>query len=98
MSRCQVSVVVPLYNEEDNVKDLYDRLTAVLEALGRTYELVFVDDGSQDLTFRRLAELQGGDARLHVLRLRRNFGQTAALKAGFDFAEGDVIVAMDGDL
>lgn len=98
MPRCQVSVVVPLYNEGDNVKELYDRLTAALEGLGRPHELVFVDDGSRDLTFRRLVELQAGDPRVHVLRLRRNFGQTAALAAGFDFAEGDVIVAMDGDL
>ncbi len=98
MQRCQVSVVVPLYNEADNVKELYDRLTAVLEPLGRPYELILVDDGSHDLTFQRLADLQAGDPRVHALRLRRNFGQTAALAAGFDFAEGDVIVAMDGDL
>ncbi len=98
MARCQVSVVVPLYNEVDNVKELYDRLTAVLEGAGRTHELVFVDDGSRDLTYQRLAELQAGDPRVHAVRLRRNFGQTAALAAGFDFAEGDVIVAMDGDL
>ncbi len=98
MGQCQVSVVVPLHNEADNVKELYDRLTAVLEALGRTYELIFVDDGSQDLTFQRSADLQAGDPRVHVLRLRRNFGQTAALAAGFDYAAGDVIVAMDGDL
>jgi glycosyltransferase involved in cell wall biosynthesis len=98
MGQCQVSVVVPLYNEADNVKELYDRLTVVLEALGRTYELILVDDGSQDLTFPRLAELQAGDPRVHVLRLRRNFGQTSALAAGFDHAAGDVIVAMDGDL
>ncbi len=98
MARCQISVVVPLHNEADNVKELYDRLTAVLEGLGRTHEVIFVDDGSRDLTFRRLAELQAGDLRVHVLRLRRNFGQTAALAAGFDFAKGDVVVAMDGDL
>ena len=98
MGRCRVSVVVPLYNEAENVKELYDRLTAVLEGRGHMYELVFVDDGSRDLTFQRLAELQAGDPRVHVVRLRRNFGQTPALAAGFDFAEGDVIVAMDGDL
>jgi glycosyltransferase involved in cell wall biosynthesis len=98
MEVCQLSIVIPLYNEEENVKELYDRLTAVLERPGRPYELVFVDDGSLDRTFRRLAELQAGDPHIHVLRLRRNFGQTAALSAGFDYAEGDVIVAMDGDL
>ena len=98
MGRCQLSVVVPLYNEADNVKELYDRLTATLDPLGRPYELILVDDGSHDLTFRRLADLQAGDPRVHVLRLRRNFGQTAALVAGFDYAAGDVIVTMDGDL
>ena len=96
--RCQVSVVVPLYNEADNVKELYDRLTTVMEELDRAFELVFVDDGSRDLTFHRLAGIQAGDPRVHVLRLRRNFGQTAALSAGFDHAAGDVVVAMDGDL
>jgi glycosyltransferase involved in cell wall biosynthesis len=77
---------------------LYDRLTAVLERLGRPYEIIFVDDASTDRSFELLANLVETDPRLRVVRLRRNFGQTAALSAGFDEARGDVIVSMDGDL
>ncbi len=94
----ELSIVVPLYNEAANIEELYARLTQVLHVLGKGYELIFVDDGSQDGTFKLLAQIQAKDERIHVIRLRRNFGQTAALAAGFDFAEGDVIVAMDGDL
>jgi glycosyltransferase involved in cell wall biosynthesis len=94
----QISIVVPLYNEEANVEELCARLTQVLRELGKRYELIFVDDGSRDGTFKLLAQMQAKDNRVHVIRLRRNFGQTGALAAGFDFAEGDVIVAMDGDL
>lgn len=77
---------------------LYDRLTAVLEELGEPYEIVFVDDASTDGSRRLLAHLVEGDPRLRAVLLRRNFGQTAALAAGFELAEGDRIVAMDGDL
>jgi glycosyltransferase involved in cell wall biosynthesis len=94
----EFSIVVPLYNEEENIEELYARLTQVLRELRKAYELVFVDDGSRDGTFKLLAQMQAKDNRVHVIRLRRNFGQTGALAAGFDFAEGDVIVAMDGDL
>src|SRR5437588_7709779 len=94
----ELSVVVPLYNEEANIEELYARLTPVLHKVGKGYELIFVDDGSRDGTFKLLAQIQAKDDKLHVIRLRRNFGQTGALAAGFDFAEGDVIVAMDGDL
>ncbi|MFB9266620.1 glycosyltransferase family 2 protein [Bradyrhizobium erythrophlei] len=94
----ELSIVVPLYNEEDNIEELYTRLTPVLVDLGKRYELIFVDDGSRDRTFNLLAQLQAKDDKVHVIRLRRNFGQTGALAAGFDFAEGDVIVSMDGDL
>jgi len=94
----QLSVVIPLYNEEANVEELYGRLTNVLVDLAHEYELIFVDDGSQDSTFEILSKIQKGDSRVHVIRLRQNFGQTAALAAGFDFARGEIIVAMDGDL
>ncbi len=94
----ELSIVVPLYNEEANIEELYARLTQVLRELGKEYELIFVDDGSRDGTFKLLAQMQTKDNKVHVIRLRRNFGQTGALAAGFDFAEGDVIVAMDGDL
>ncbi|MEJ2324986.1 MAG: glycosyltransferase family 2 protein [Nitrospirota bacterium] len=93
-----VSVVVPLYNEEENVRPLYERLSQALEGLGRDYEIIFVDDGSTDGTLPLLEEIHSGDGRVAVLSLRKNFGQTAAFAAGFDFARGEVIVTMDGDL
>jgi glycosyltransferase involved in cell wall biosynthesis len=93
-----LSVVIPVHNEEPSILPLYDRLTAVLEALGRPYEILFVDDASTDRSFDLLANLVETDARLKVIRLRRNFGQTAALSAGFHEAKGEVIIAMDGDL
>ena len=93
-----ISVVVPLYNEEDNVSELHDRLKSVLDATGTEYEVIFVDDGSTDRTLELLQEIQSNDNRVIVLSFRRNFGQTAAFAAGFDYASGDVIVTMDGDL
>jgi len=92
------SVVVPLYNEQENIPPLYVKLTEALAAVGEPYELIFVDDGSRDQGFKVLAQIQEHDGRVHVIRLRRNFGQTAALKAGFDFARGEIILTMDGDL
>ncbi len=96
--RPEVSVVVPVYNEADNVDDLHRQLTAVLSGLGRPYEILIVDDGSSDGTLDRLLALEVRDPALRVLRLRRNFGQTAAFSAGFDHARGDVVVTSDGDL
>ncbi len=93
-----VSVVIPLYNEEDNVKALHERLSGVLGGLGLEYEIIYVDDGSTDRTLNLLAEIQGNEPNVVVLSLRRNFGQTAAFAAGFDFSRGDVVVTMDGDL
>jgi glycosyltransferase involved in cell wall biosynthesis len=93
-----ISVVVPMKNEAPNVDELYRELTAALEASGRPYEIVAIDDGSTDETFARLAELQAADFRLRVIRFRRNFGQTAAFAAGFAHARGRYIATMDGDL
>src|SRR5216683_8109887 len=93
-----LSIVIPLHNEEPSLLPLYDRLTAVLESLQKPYEILFVDDASTDRSFELLANLVETDERLKVIRLRRNFGQTAALSAGFHEAEGEVIIAMDGDL
>ena len=93
-----LSVVIPIHNEEPAILPLYDRLTHVLERLRDTYEIIFVDDSSTDRSFDLLANLVETDAHLKVLRLRRNFGQTAALAAGFDEAQGEVIVSLDGDL
>lgn len=92
------SIVVPFHNEEKNLPVLYRRLTAVMESIGEEYELIFVDDGSTDQTHPILKDISAVDPRVIGLRLRRNFGQTAALAAGFDYARGDVIIAMDGDL
>jgi glycosyltransferase involved in cell wall biosynthesis len=93
-----VSVVVPLYNEEDNVKALNERLKDVLDTLGTEYEIIYVDDGSSDRTLNLLEGIQKADRNVLVLSLRRNFGQTAAFAAGFDFARGDIVITMDGDL
>jgi len=92
------SIVVPFHNEEESVATLYDRLKAVMEQVGASFELVFVDDGSRDRTYRLLEEIAAVDSRVLVVKLRRNFGQTSALAAGFDHAQGDFILAMDGDL
>src|SRR5271156_1933702 len=92
------SIVVPLHNEQENVTDLYARLKSVMEASGETFEMVLVDDGSLDGTFALLREIAAVDSRVTVVKLRRNFGQTAGLAAGFDHARGEYIIAMDGDL
>jgi len=92
------SVVVPFFNEQENIPPLYMKLTEVMDSIGEPYELVFVDDGSKDNTFKVLSEIYEHDRRVNLIRLRRNFGQTPALKAGFDFARGEVIISMDGDL
>ena len=93
-----LSIVIPIHNEEPAILPLYDRLTTVLEGLRRPYEIIFVDDASTDKSFDLLANLVETDAHLKVLRLRRNFGQTAALAAGFDEAGGEIIISLDGDL
>ena len=93
-----ISVVVPMKNEAPNVEQLFRELTAALEAYGRPYEIIAIDDGSQDETFALLAGLQATDVRLRVIRFRRNFGQTAAFAAGFAHARGRYIVTIDGDL
>ena len=92
-----LSVVIPIKDERDNLKPLHEQLRRSLDPLGVPYELVFVDDGSTDGSHAVLAEL-AADPRVKVVRLRRNFGQSAALKAGIDWSQGDVLVTMDGDL
>ncbi len=92
------SIVVPFHNEEANVTELYDRLKAVMESSRGSFELVFVDDGSTDRTFELLWQIAGVDSRVTVVKLRRNFGQTSALAAGFDHTRGEYVIAMDGDL
>jgi len=93
-----LSVVIPAFNEEANVEACHRELVGVLLELGRSFEIVFVDDGSTDGTFARLAAVAEADSRVRVIRFRRNAGQTAALDAGFRAARGDVVVTMDADL
>ena len=93
-----LSVVIPVFNEEETVPHLYAEVRAALDKLGTPYEVLVVDDGSTDASLARLAACTKDDPRWRVIALRRNFGQTAALAAGFDYARGDVIVTLDGDL
>lgn len=92
------SIVVPIYNEQDNIEELYHSITSSLGASGFEYEILMVDDGSSDGSFKLLQQLAAVDRNVKVIRLRRNFGQTAAMSAGFDAACGEVIIPMDGDL
>ena len=93
-----LSIVIPIKDEKDNIRRLHERLTEALRRVSASYEIVLVDDGSTDGSQVELEAIAALDARVKVVRLRRNFGQSAALQAGIDFADGDVIVTMDGDL
>ena len=93
-----LSVVIPLFNEEENIPLLYEELKEVLDALEDEYEILFIDDGSTDRSLELLRNLQKNDSHMVVVNFRKNFGQTAAMAAGFDYAKGDVIVTMDADL
>jgi len=93
-----ISVIIPLLNEEENIPILYRELTDVLSGTGLEYELIFVDDGSTDRSYSLLLDIQKCDDHLIIISFRRNFGQTAALSAGFDHARGDMIITMDADL
>jgi glycosyltransferase involved in cell wall biosynthesis len=92
------SVVIPLFNEEENVPELHRRVKSVMESTGQEYEIIYIDDGSTDRTLHLLEEVRAGDGNIVVISFRRNFGQTAAFAAGFDYSRGDVIVTLDGDL
>ncbi len=93
-----LSIVVPVYNEEENVRPLYEKIRVVCDSIGETYEVLFIDDGSQDNTFEVLSELREREPNLAVMRFQENAGQTAAMAAGFEFAQGERIISMDGDL
>ncbi|MCF6238178.1 MAG: glycosyltransferase family 2 protein, partial [Candidatus Marinimicrobia bacterium] len=94
----KLSIIVPLFNEAENIPRLYAETTEALELADYSYELILVDDGSQDASYEKLAEIAASDKRVKVIRLRRNFGQTAAMSAGFEAARGEIILPMDGDL
>jgi glycosyltransferase involved in cell wall biosynthesis len=93
----RLSLVIPVFNEEENLEPLHRELAQVCDGLGASCEIIFIDDGSRDGSFAVLGGLRKKDRRVKVLRLRKNFGQTAALSAGFDYARGDVIVTLDAD-
>ena len=93
-----VSLVVPVYNEETTIEEVYRQAVAALEALGRAYEIIVVDDGSTDGTWKTLERLHAEDAELRAVRFKRNFGQHPAMHAGMARARGDIVVTMDGDL
>ena len=94
----ELSIFLPVYNEEPNLPPLHDKLDAALKALGRTAEIIYVDDGSTDGSLKVLRELARGDNRVRVVALRRNYGQTAAMAAGIDAASGEVLIPMDADM
>ncbi len=93
-----ISVVIPAYNEEENIPILYEKLKSVLDRLSEDYEIIIVDDGSSDGTYQILKDLTSKDNKLKVIRFKRNYGQTAAMYAGFQHAKGDVIITLDADL
>jgi len=93
-----ISVVIPFYNEEDNIEPLYEQLSSILIKMDRKYEILFVDDGSTDNTFRNMLKVRTNDENVKIIKLRKNFGQSAALKAGFDHSNGNIAISMDGDL
>src|SRR5215210_6467481 len=94
----RLSIVIPIYNERENIRRLYDALQCVLPRMGETYEVILVNDGSRDGSKEELDRLAGLDPAVKVVHFRRNFGQTAAMSAGIDMASGEIIVLMDGDL
>ena len=96
--RIALSLVIPVYNEEESILALWQCIRRACESLGSQYEVIFVDDGSRDRTFDMLKRINREDAKVKVIRFRRNFGQTAAMAAGFEYASGEIIVSMDGDL
>ncbi|HDP99134.1 MAG TPA: glycosyltransferase [bacterium] len=97
-NKLNISIVVPIYNEEENVALLHSAISEVMRGLNQSYEIIMVDDGSQDGTLTQLRRIQKTDPRLRIIKFRGNFGQSAAMAAGFEAARGEFVVAMDGDL
>lgn len=97
-AQVDVSVIIPLYNEEGNVQELYEEITAVLSKEEISYEILFINDGSKDATSEIIKDLYEKDSHIAVINFRRNFGQTAAMSAGFEHANGEIVITMDGDL
>ncbi len=93
-----LSIIIPAYNEEDNIDPAYNELISVLARTGHPYEILFIDDGSTDQTFQKMKSLQLKDNSVRIIKFRKNFGQSAALQAGFDYASGTILITMDSDL
>jgi len=98
MNNPEISVVVPLFNEEECVEALYSSIKTAMDMTDRSYEVIFVDDGSSDGTFEKARGIKEKHANLRVVKFRKNYGQTPAMQAGFDYAEGNIIISMDGDM
>ena len=98
MDKPYLSIVIPLYNEADNIAELSLQISNVMAKTGKNYELLLVDDGSKDATYERICALQEKDKRITAIRLGKNYGQSIALAAGVDHSEGEIVIFMDGDL
>ncbi len=94
----EISIVIPIFNEEENIQILYSELNKILEELKKDYEIIFVDDGSNDRSFEILEKIHNEDKNVKIIKFRKNFGQTAAISAGFEKAKGEVVITMDADL
>src|SRR5215510_2038013 len=94
----EISVLLPVYNEEENIGPLHSRLIAALDQMGRSFEVIYIDDGSGDRSLNDLRSVAEADHRVRIVALRRNYGQTAAMSAGIDYSRGDILVPMDADL
>jgi len=94
----KLSVIVPFFNEEDSIDPMYAAIVAAVEPLRISFEMVFVDDGSRDGTAARGEEIARRDSRVRFVKFRRNYGQTAAMAAGIEYAQGEILITMDGDL
>jgi glycosyltransferase involved in cell wall biosynthesis len=93
-----ISIIIPAYNEEENIDPVYREITSVLAGTGHPYEIIFIDDGSTDHTFQKMTSMQMKNNCVRIIKFRKNFGQSAALQAGFDYASGTIIITMDADL
>jgi len=94
----EITIVIPIFNEEKNIKQLYQQIKRVLDEQDKTYEIIFIDDGSKDNSFREMKTLKTTDSAVKIIKFRKNFGQTAAFDAGFKHAKGKIIITLDGDM
>lgn len=98
MEKIDISIVSPVYNEAENVEEVCNELISALSKTGKSFEIIFVDDGSIDSTFEKLKKIRERDKRVKIIRFRKNFGQTPAISAGFDYSKGEIVITIDADL